>query len=145
MKIQIPLNGKVQLAFGSAIFVLLAVGMVSIFGMAASVESKKWVRHTLLVLEELQDLTSSMQTIEDDYRGFVITGDEIYLRSYREATMDIEQDEASIRVLTADNPVQQNRLPSLEKFAAQKMQFGESVIGLRRDRGLDSAMDAIDC
>ena len=143
MKIQIPLNGKVQLAFGSAIFVLLAVGMVSIFGMAASVESKKWVRHTLLVLEELQDLTSSMQTIEDDYRGFVITGDEIYLRSYREATMDIEQDEASIRVLTADNPVQQNRLPSLEKFAAQKMQFGESVIGLRRDRGLDSAMDAI--
>ena len=47
---------KVQLAFGSAMAILLAVGVLSHRGMNASNESNRWVRHTHEVLENLQAL-----------------------------------------------------------------------------------------
>ena len=46
-------NWKVQLAFGSAIAILLVVGGFSYRSMAVSAESDRWVRHTYEVLLKL--------------------------------------------------------------------------------------------
>ena len=143
MKTESPLNRKVQLAFGSAILALLVVGAMSFRGMAVSIENEKWVRHTHEVLEKLQDILFSMQIIEDNYREFVITGDESFLKPYRAAAVSVEQDEAAVRALTVDNPVQQDQLPALDRLIVQKMQFSDGIIGLRRNRGLVTATDAI--
>jgi PAS domain S-box-containing protein len=143
MKTESTLNRKVQFAFGSAILALLVVGAMSFRGMAVSVENEKWVRHTHEVLEKLQDILFSMQIIEDNYREFVITGDESFLKPYRAAAVSVEQDEAAVRALTVDNPVQQDQLPALDRLIVQKMQFSDGIIGLRRNRGLVTATDAI--
>ena len=140
MKTKSLLGRKVQLAFGSAILTLLVVGAISYRGMLVSSESDRWVRHTH---EVLQDLLSAMQSMESSYRGFVLTDQESYLQSYRASIVSADQDEATVRNLTADNSEQQRRLPALERLAAQKIQFAEMVIGLRRARGLDAAADAI--
>ena len=113
MKSKLPLKRKIQLAFGAAIAMLLAVGMISYRGMAVADESDRSVRHTHEVIENLQDLAAAMQTIEADYRGFVITGDENSLQSYRPAIARSEQAQANIRDLTVDNSVQQLRIRSL--------------------------------
>jgi PAS domain S-box-containing protein len=143
MKTESLLNRKVQLAFGSAILALLAVGAMSFRAMAVSSENERWVRHTHEVLETLQDLLSSMLIIEGDYHGYVITGDESNLKSYRAATASVEQDEAAVRALTVDNPAQQSQISALEDLVGQKIQFAGMVISLRRNGGKDAAMDAI--
>ena len=137
------LNRKVQLAFGSAIVTLLVVGAISYRGMAVSSESDRWVRHTHEVLENLQDLSSTMESIESSSRGFILTGKEPSLESYRASILSAEQDEATVRSLTADNPVQRRQLPALEALVAQKIQFAEMVMNLRRAKGLEAAADAI--
>src|ERR1700730_13997965 len=96
------LTRKVQLAFGSAIFTLLAVGAISYRGMVVSRESDRWVRHTHEVLENLQDLLSAMQRIESSYRGFVITGNEQSLKSYQDSILRSRREETIIRNLTVD-------------------------------------------
>jgi len=84
-----------------------------------------------------------MQSVESSYRGFALTGKEVDLQSYREGIARASVAEKAVRNLTVDNSTQQLRLPALERLAAQKIQFGESVIDLRRTTGLQAAADAI--
>jgi PAS domain S-box-containing protein len=143
MKTKSPLHRKVQLALGAAILASLVVGAISYRSMEASTESDRWVRHTHEVLEKLQNLLSAMGSIESSYRGFVLTGKESYLESYRASIFSAEQGEATVRSLTADNPKQVILFQALERLAAQKLQFGERVIGLRQTMGMEAAADAV--
>ena len=136
------LTRKVQLAFGCAILTLLVVGAVSYHSMVVSRESNRWVRHTHEVIENLQDLLLAVEGIESSYGGFALTGEESYLESYHASILSAEQYEATVRNLTLDNPTQQERLPALERLAAQKIQFAEMVINLRRAKGLEAAAHA---
>jgi len=137
------LNRRLQLALGAAILALLVAGAISYRSMAASTESNRWVQHTHEVLEKLENLLTAMWGIESSYRGFALTGEEAYLESYRASILSAEQDAATIRNLTADNPKQKLLVATLKGLAAQKIQFGERVIGLRRTTGLQAAADAI--
>jgi PAS domain S-box-containing protein len=143
MKTTPRLNRSVQFAFGSATLTLLVVGAVSYRGIVASSESDRWVRHTHEVLESLADLRNATRSIESSSRGFVLTGRESYLESYRASITGEEQDQLTIRSLTADNPAQQRQLSTLTRLAAEKIQFSEMVMGLRRSQGLEAAADAI--
>jgi PAS domain S-box-containing protein len=137
------LDRKIQLAFGSAILTLLVVGVISYHAMAVSSESDRWVRHTHEVLESLQDLLSSMQGLESSARGFVLTGKESYLETYRNNISRSEQEETIVANLTVDNPTQQHQIPKLERLAARKIQLADTVITLRKTAGLEAAVDAI--
>jgi PAS domain S-box-containing protein len=139
MKTKSLFNRKVQLAFGSAILALLVVGAMSFRGIAVSTESDRWVRHTHEVLENLQSSLSAMQDVESSYRGFVITGNEQFLKSYGASVIRSQQEETIIRNLTKDNPEQQQQISNLHRLADQKIQYAESVIGLRRTKGLEAA------
>jgi PAS domain S-box-containing protein len=143
MKSKFPLQRKIQLTFGVAIAMLLAVGTISYRGIAVSDESDRWVRHTHEVIENLQDLDAAMETAESSYRGFVITGDENSLQPYLPAIARSEQAQANIRDLTVDNSVQQLRIRSLMNLADRKVQYAENVIRLRRTKGSDTAADFV--
>jgi PAS domain S-box-containing protein len=137
------LNRKIQLVFGSAVLILLAVGTVSYHSVVMSNESDRWVRHTHEVLESLQNLVSDMMTTESSARGFVLTNDQSYLESYRTGVASTAQDEKAIRDLTVDNPQQQREVPDLENLIARNIQLGDRVIGVRRAKGLEAAADLI--
>jgi PAS domain S-box-containing protein len=143
MNMKSLLNRRVQLGLGAAILASLVVGAISYRSMVASTESDRWVRHTHEVLEKLQNLLAEMQSIESSYRGFALTGEESYLESYRASKLSAEHGEASVRNLTADNPKQEILVPTLERLTAQRIQFGQRVISLRRSTGLAAAADAI--
>jgi CHASE3 domain sensor protein len=143
MKTKSILNRRVQLALGAAILASLVVGAISYRSMVAASESDLWVRHTHEVLETLQNLLAAMGNIESRYRGFALTGKESYLESYHASTLTAEQGQATVRNLTVDNPKQETLIPTLERLAAQKIQFGERVISLRQTTGLEAAADAI--
>ena len=136
-------NRKTQLAFGSAILVILVVGAISYRGMVVSGESDRWVGHTLEVLGKLEGILFDMRSIESSYRRFVLTGKESDLEPYRTSIVSAEQGEETVRTLTVDNSEQQRRLTALERLAAQKIEFAELVIGLRRTKGLEASADAV--
>ena len=119
MKQRSLVSRKVQLAFAFAILALLAVGTMAFREMSLSGDSEAWVQHTPVVLANLQELLSAMEAAESSYRGFVLTGEQSYINSYHASIVTAAQAETMVRHLTADNPVQQLRLPALEKLIAQ--------------------------
>jgi PAS domain S-box-containing protein len=128
-----------QLGFGAAILTLLGSGVISYRALVISNQSQGWVRHTDQVLEELQELLSGTQGIESSNRGFVLTGDQSYIESVKENMLREAQAEESIEELTADNPAQQGRISVLKNLISQKIRFSESVIDLRRAKGMAAA------
>jgi PAS domain S-box-containing protein len=137
------LNRKVRLAFGIAMLTLLLMGSLSYRWMVVSDESDRWVRHTHEVLSSIQDLALAMESIESSSRGFVLTGLESDLDAYRLNVARVARDQAIIRGLTADNPVQQLHFPNLEVLAAERIQRADMVIALRRNQGFTAAVAAI--
>ena len=143
MKTKALLNWKVQLAFGSAIAILLVVGAFSYRSIVVSSESDRWVRHTYEVLVKLQELLFTLEDVESSSRGFVLAGQESFLSTYRASVSSAEQHQTTLRTMTADNPEQQRRLSVLEGLTAQKSQHTENVIGLRRAEGFEAAAGVI--
>ena len=137
------LNRKVQLIFASALLTLIVVGAVYYRELAASRESDRWVRHTHEVLASLQDFGLAMESVEASSRGFVLTGEEAYFKSSRASMLRAGQDQALMRDLTADNAAQQRQIPVLGRLAAERNQFSEMVMDLRRSQGLEAAADVI--
>jgi PAS domain S-box-containing protein len=132
-------NRRVQLGFGAAILTLLGAGLISYRALVLSNRSQGWVRHTDQVLEELRELVSANENIESSSRGFVLTADKSYLDTFKANILRETKAERSIEELTADNLVQQRRVPVLKKLLAQKIRFSESVIDLRRAKGMEAA------
>ena len=137
------MNGKLQLAFACAISALLVVGAISYRGIAVSAQSDQSVRHSHEVLESLQDLGLAMTSVESSYTGFVLTGKESYVEAYDGGVARANLAEEAIGSLTADNSRQQTLLSVLEKVAAEQIEFGKTVIGLRQTKGFEAATDAI--
>jgi diguanylate cyclase (GGDEF)-like protein/PAS domain S-box-containing protein len=143
MKIKSKPNRKIQLAFGSAIAMLLVMGALSYRSVVASNESSRWVQHTNDVLKSLQQMVFGMEAISSSMRRFVITGEESDLNNYRAAKADIARLGPVLRQLTSDNPEQLARLPILEKLAAGRAERAESLINLRRIQGIEAAMESV--
>ena len=138
MRVISRFSHKSLLAFGAAILALLVVGAISYRGIVVSSASDRWVRHTHEVLDALKDMLVAMSSIESNARGFMISGGESYLESYRANILQVEQGAAAVRNLTFDNPKQQSRLAALESLAARRIQRAQAVIELRRTKGLQA-------
>jgi CHASE3 domain sensor protein len=101
---------KIGGGFALALAALVVIGWVSYRSTASLIETSTWVEHTHLVLENLDELLSTMKDAETGQRGFLITGEERYLEPYNTALGQSDQILKAVRDLTKDNPNQQSRL-----------------------------------
>jgi PAS domain S-box-containing protein len=129
-------NRTVQTAFASAIAILLVVGGLSYRSIVVTNENSRWVQHTHEVLENLDELQFAMEVVASSVRGYLLVGDEAFLDRYHSARLSLEQHAAAVRDLTVDNPVQQRRIPDLERLAAKRLELADENIDLRRNQGV---------
>ena len=115
----------------------LVVGLISAMLFVALVmyllNALKWVTHTETVIgkaNEVAKLTVDMQT---GLRGYLITGEESFLLPYRTAKSMFSVDLAALMEITADNPIQTDRLKKLAIMQADWDEYAQRAIELRRN------------
>jgi PAS domain S-box-containing protein len=143
MKVGAISSRTVQFSFGSAIAILVVVGAFAYRSLAISSESERWVQHSYEVMDNLQGLTTGMAEISSSIRRYVITGEDSDLEPYRVARLNIERLQPVLLQLTQDNPEQRRRLPVLERLTAGRIERAELIIGLRKNQGIDAAMESV--
>jgi len=143
MAIKSVVDRKLQIAFGSAIAVLILVGAFAYYCVDVFNENNHWVNHTHEVLDKLQELRFSVKASESSSRDFVMTGEESRLESYRESVASANQYAEAVGNETQDNPVQVRNLSGLKALIAQQIQLSEAIIRVRQTQGLDAALKAI--
>jgi len=103
-------------------------------------EARARVSSTLEVIEQLQSLLSTMKDAETSQRGFLLTGQEPYLAPYANAKAEQPGKLKRLTDLLADNPVQQQRLSTLQQLMKQKFEELDQTIALRRQGQTGEAM-----
>ena len=122
---------------------LLAMGAICYRARVVSDNSERWVKHTHEVLENLQDLQLDVETAKSSYRGFALTGEEQALVPFRASELSALQHIKTLRDLTADNPSQQKHVANIEQLAGQRIRFAETLVDLRRAKGVDAVGDVL--
>jgi PAS domain S-box-containing protein len=134
---------KVRFGFAFALACLAVVGVVSYLSVVRLNEDAAWVEHTHEVLSRLELLLAAVTDSETAERGYVITGDESYLEPYRNSANVADVQANRLRELTADNPVQQQRLASVVPLVSDRLAGLQKVIELRRTSGYAAAQSEI--
>lgn len=142
---RVPITGlrrKILAAFGSAVLVLVvgAAGLGSVVSLRIAF---RWVDHTYQVIGAADGLLLALTDAETGQRGYVLTGENRYLDSYRSGRPAVAIALQTLRRLTVDNPTEQQRVDSLSRLAAAKLAELDSTIVLRRTQGFAAAVAVV--
>jgi signal transduction histidine kinase len=124
----------------SAGFVGLAcVASASVWLVVANSRYQALVVHTQEVQAQAYRLLTLMQGLDTGQRGYLITGDDVFLRPYDEGMREAHPVMLGLKALTADNPVQQREIAGLQPLLEAKQAAVSEIVETRRRRDLDAA------
>jgi PAS domain S-box-containing protein len=141
MKWSIEKKTGAGLAVAGAILLLVA-GLLYRNG-RSFIEASEWVSHTHEVLAELEATLSAVAEAQTAARGYIITGQEVFLEPYQAAAPGVRANLDRLKSLTSDNPSQQRRLAILESAAAEKLDSLQQNIDLRKQKGFEAAQQRV--
>jgi len=96
-------------------------------------------KHSHEVLRALDETLARLVDAEAGQRGYLLTGDEAYLESYREVKKNVDQVTGQLKALTSGQTDQQKRIQALEPLIEQKLGLLQRTIDLRRKEGFEAA------
>ncbi|HVJ09084.1 MAG TPA: CHASE3 domain-containing protein [Acidisarcina sp.] len=105
-------------------------------------QSQNLVTHTWQVITAVERITNSFKDAETGTRGYMLTGDPLYLGPYQLAQHDLPIELETVKKLTADNPDQQERIRRLSEITLQRMQMLDKGIQEYRRHSVDPAHHA---
>src|SRR5688500_1513012 len=101
------------------------------------------VERTHLVLSQMAELQTRLVDAETGQRGYIITGDSMYLRPYEGAAADVEVLLADLRLAFADDAQQRATLAQLDGLVRERLEVLDSRVVIRANSGFAAARDAL--
>ncbi|MFN3399358.1 MAG: sensor histidine kinase, partial [Ferrovibrio sp.] len=144
MSLALPLTGKrIPIQFGLLIMgfaVLVTMSLTSLWLARESDRAMEIVAHTLEVNSAIVTYQGALRRAESGERGFLLTGEEIYLNDYREGQRRLGQIQSQLQALISDNPEQQARLQNVLPLIERKMEKLATTIALKQQGRNDEAV-----
>jgi signal transduction histidine kinase len=94
-------------------------------------------------IESLHQVLSTLKDAEAGQRGYLLTGEDPYLRPYREALQRLPHELDHLRILTARGNLPDREVRQLLETTARKLSDLEQAIEVRRDQGLSEALKIV--
>jgi PAS domain S-box-containing protein len=134
---------KISVGFGFALALLVTIGVVSYLTTLRLWETDLWESRIEVVIAKLDVISSQLKDVETGERGYLITGDERYLKPYYVALQAINPELKDLRDLTTDNPTYQRKIDSLAPLIAATFAEIAQTNDLRQNQGFESAAQVI--
>jgi PAS domain S-box-containing protein len=123
-----------------SLLVLGGIGILSVITTNKLISTERWVTHTQEVIATLESGLALLTDAETKQRGYLLTGDDHFLKDCQDAQAQVATWSAQIRALTADNPKAQADLDQLDSLIRQRMDFLNRRIKLRQESGFQAAV-----
>ena len=104
-----------RLIFASAIFLLMACGIASIWTLYRIYSGEKWVRHTYIVQVLVGDTESDLAKMGRARQTYLETADKQYLQDIEEERKELFDKISQLKVLVQDNADQESAAEKLEQ------------------------------
>ncbi len=129
--------------FGVAALVLLVVGVFSHREWEQFRGANTEAAQTREIVDAVDQLHASVIDAETGQRGFLLTGEERYLRPYNQALQLIPDQIGKLKNLLAGRPNESQNLAQLSSLMDEKLTELSQTIDTRRSQGLTPAMGIV--
>jgi len=144
MSLALPLTGKrIPVQFGLLVMgfaVLVTMSLTSLWLARESDQATEIVAHTLEVNSAIVTYQGALRRAESGERGFLLTGEEVYLDDYRAGQRRLGEIQSQLEALIADNPEQQARFKTVLPLIERKMEKLATTIALKQQGRSDEAI-----
>ena len=134
---------KLSLVFVITLVVVIGCGWLAYVNNDRAKKISAWIAHTETVLYLTNETFSFIQDVETRSRGFALTGEPDFLGDPNGAKANIYRNLDSLQHLTADNPLQHERVDSLVFYVKRRMEFEQLVADTRRHSGMAATVALI--
>src|SRR5690349_21387014 len=124
------------LGFAASVLALAGIGWLSYHTTTNLIASEQRVSHSREVITTVEAGVALLTDAETAQRGYLITGDEQFLKDCQAAQSEVGNWIGTLRKLIADNPEQLRRLDHLEPLIKQRLAVLNDRIKLRQEQGL---------
>jgi len=135
------LDRKILAGFIVCSLILLGVAFFSFKNSEKFIASNNLVDQTNKVLNEVSQILTAVTDAETGNRGFIITGDDVYLEPFTNAERTIGEHLDKVKELTKDNTIQQ-KIKELEKEIKIRFNHLKTGIALRKE-GFEKAREFV--
>lgn len=133
------LSGRTTAAFACGLSLVVFIGLNTSRSVSRMAETDRRITHAEQVLQATTSVLAEVAKAQTHTRGYVITGDERYLKSRTAADAHCREDLATLRRLTAADPQRQQQSARLEMQVSEALQWFPQVIEGRRTGFADAA------
>jgi len=138
-QVQWATEKQIRARFGFALALLLILGVVLYQTTLKFSETEQWESRMEEALAKLDEISSQLRDAESGERGYLITGDDRYLKPYREATETVDQELRDLQPLIADNPSFQQKIDILAPLIERELAALTQIYDLRKNPGFEPA------
>lgn len=129
----LSIRSKILACFSIPVFLILTVSIAVHKNTQSMVEDNDWVTHTHKAIARAQELLSLIVDKETGKRGFLITGEEVFLEPYHTSLRLWDEKIQALSVQVSDNPPQVERLKVIDDLHDRwLLEAGRNEIALRR-------------
>jgi signal transduction histidine kinase len=130
---------RALLPLGIGFVLLIASALASIWLSSRQQSAVSWVGHTLEVENRINLIRSLITDAESGQRGYLLTGQTVYLDPYERAVGRIPVEVEALRDATQDNAAERQNLALLRPALQQKLnELGGSIALAHLGRGADA-------
>jgi signal transduction histidine kinase/DNA-binding response OmpR family regulator/CHASE3 domain sensor protein len=121
------------IGFGASLVILIVSSTASFISIQNLLTSTESVNHTNEVIIEMDGIRSAMVDAETGQRGYLLAGDDRFLEPYRNAEVRAKSAFSRVKMLTADNPEQQQNLQELDALITERFRLLELSVSAKRN------------
>ena len=130
---------KTRFTFILVTALVVLIGFFSYRSTLNFITANQTVTHTREILDELQSTLASVQDVQAAQLSYMVTGNSLYLEQYDSLSVQIAPHLATIRNLTIDEPMLQERLDKLEPATTTWLALMTQVVRTQQQSGVENA------
>lgn len=141
-----PITFEQKLFAGITISATIIIFVSSLFisSIHSMHEAADLVQHTVQVKKQINEMHSSVINVETGVRGYLLTGNEVYLEPMENASNKITEQLTNLRHLSKDNPFQQNILNILDPLIKKRVEVAEQLYNTFKSAGIKEAISLLE-
>jgi len=130
---QTSLKRNLLIGFSISMVILIASSAASFVSIRNLLQSSDLVEHSNKVVIDLNETLSLMKDAETGQRGFLLSGNEVYLQPYNGTLAKVNSKIQEIREQTTDNAQLQESLLDLNEMVAKRFTMLQLLINEKRE------------
>jgi PAS domain S-box-containing protein len=134
---------KTALGLGLVGLLLVLVSMMAYHNSKTSLENSRWVTHTREVIGELNAAQSALDDWQNAVHEYLLTGQNSYLKPYRDSFSSVLGHVDYLKILTADNAPQNARAVVLRSQLMTLFNALDQTVTSRHEKGLVAAQQDV--